>query len=75
MKFSLTDFHLHTRDWSSDVAEDGPSFEDYILIAEEQQINICFLDHYELYYAENDKTNPFHNEGIDDYLEEIDIFK
>lgn len=75
MKFSLTDFHLHTRGWSSDVADDGPSFEDYILIAEEQQINICFLDHYELYYVENDKTNPFHNSGIDDYLEEIDIFK
>ena len=75
MKFSLTDFHLHTRGWSSDVAEDGPSFEDYILIAEEQQINICFLDHYELYYVENDKTNPFHNSGIDDYLEEIDTFK
>ncbi|MFX1388604.1 MAG: hypothetical protein ACFE9Z_00905 [Promethearchaeota archaeon] len=75
MKFKFTDFHLHTRPWSCDVADDGPTFEDYIKIAEKYQINICFLDHYELYYVENDKTNPFYNGRIDDYLEEIDVYK
>ena len=75
MRFNFTDFHVHTRPWSVDVAEDGPSFEDYIKIAEEHQINVCFLDHYELHYVENDKTNPFYNGRINDYLEEIDIYK
>ena len=75
MRFKFTDFHVHTRPYSVDVAENGPTFEDYIRVAEEQQINVCFLDHYELYYVENDKTNPFHDGKIDDYLEEIDIFK
>jgi len=75
MPFKFTDFHVHTRPWSVDVAEEGPTFEDYIRVAEEQQINVCFLDHYELHYVENDKTNPFYNGKIDDYLEEIDIYK
>ncbi|UCC19718.1 MAG: histidinol-phosphatase HisJ family protein [Promethearchaeota archaeon] len=75
MRFKFTDFHIHTRPWSVDVAEDGPTFIDYIKIVEEHQINICFLDHYELYYVENDKTNPFYNGRVDDYLEEIDRFK
>ncbi|NVM36211.1 MAG: hypothetical protein HWN81_11495 [Candidatus Lokiarchaeota archaeon] len=75
MKFKYTDFHVHTRGWSVDVADDGPTFEDYILIAEEQQINVCFLDHYELHYVENDKNNPFYNGKVDDYLEEIDKYK
>jgi len=75
MKFRFTDFHVHTRPWSVDVAEDGPTFEDYLRIAEEQQINVCFLDHFELHYVENDKNNPFYNGKIDDYLEEIDIWK
>lgn len=75
MKFKFTDYHLHTKGWSVDVAQDGPTFEDYIKVAEEHQINICFLDHYELHYVENDKTNPFYNERVTDYLEEIDIYK
>jgi HisJ family histidinol phosphate phosphatase len=75
MKFKFTDFHLHTRPWSCDVVQDGPTFEDYIKVAEENQINICFLDHYELHYVENDKTNPFYNGRIADYLEEIDKCK
>jgi HisJ family histidinol phosphate phosphatase len=75
MRFKFTDFHVHTRPWSCDVAEDGPRFEDYIKIAEEHQINVCFLDHYELFYVENDKTNPFYHGKVNDYLEEIDIYK
>jgi HisJ family histidinol phosphate phosphatase len=75
MRFKFTDYHLHTKGWSVDVAQDGPTFEDYIKVAEEHQINICFLDHYELYYVENDKTNPFYDGKVDDYLEEIDIYK
>ncbi len=75
MRFKFTDFHVHTRGWSVDVAENGPTFEDYIKAAEEHQINVCFLDHYELYYIENDKANPFYGGKIDDYLEEIDKYK
>ncbi|MFX1385676.1 MAG: hypothetical protein ACFE9M_00540 [Promethearchaeota archaeon] len=75
MSFKFTDFHVHTRPWSVDVAKDGPTFKDYIKVAEEHQINVCFLDHYELYYVENDKTNPFYDGKIDDYLEEIDKYK
>ncbi|MFX0023780.1 MAG: PHP domain-containing protein [Candidatus Hermodarchaeota archaeon] len=75
MRFKFTDFHVHTRPWSVDVAPEGPTFEDYLKIAEENQINVCFLDHYELYYVENDKTNPFYNGKISDYLEEIDVLK
>lgn len=75
MRFKFTDFHVHTRPWSVDVAEDGPIFEDYLKIAEEYQINVCFLDHFELHYVEKDKSNPFHNGKINDYLEEIDIWK
>ncbi len=75
MMSKFTDFHVHTRPWSADVREDGPTFEDYIKIAEKHQINVCFLDHYELYYVENDKTNPFYNGRVNDYLEEIDILK
>ncbi|MFX0038286.1 MAG: hypothetical protein ACFFCY_01080 [Promethearchaeota archaeon] len=75
MRFKFTDYHLHTKDWSTDVTEDGPAFGDYIKLAEEHQINICFLDHYELYYVENDKTNPFYNGRVNDYLEEIDAYK
>ncbi|MFX1377598.1 MAG: PHP domain-containing protein [Promethearchaeota archaeon] len=75
MRFQFTDFHVHTRPWSVDVAQDGPTFEDYIKVAEKHQINICFLDHYELFYVENDRTNPFYNGRINDYLEEIDEYK
>lgn len=75
MRFRFTDFHVHTTPWSIDVPEDGPTFEDYLKIAEEQKVNVCFLDHYELYYVENDKTNPFYNGKINDYLEEIDKHK
>lgn len=75
MRFRYTDYHIHSRNWSTDVSEDGPIFADYIKIAEEERINICFLEHFELYYVENDKKNPFYNDGINDYLEEIDRLK
>ncbi|MBY9011846.1 MAG: hypothetical protein KGD70_05685 [Candidatus Lokiarchaeota archaeon] len=74
MKFKYTDYHIHTN-WSSDISEDGPNFNDYIKIAEEEEINICFLEHYELYKIERDKTDPFYNGKIDDYLEEFDDLK
>lgn len=74
MKFKYTDYHVHTK-WSSDIQENGPVFEDYIKIAEDNEINICFLEHYELYSIERDKTNPFYNGKIDNYLEEIDQLK
>jgi histidinol phosphatase-like PHP family hydrolase len=74
MKFKHTDYHIHTN-WSADISKNGPVFEDYIKIAEANEINICFLEHYELYYIEQDKTNPFYDSKIDDYLEEIDELK
>ncbi len=74
MKFKYTDYHIHTN-WSSDISEDGPTFNDYIKIAEEEEINICFLEHYELYKIERDKTDPFYDDKIDDYLEEFDDLK
>ena len=39
MKFKYTDHHIHTN-WSSDISEDGPTFKDYIEIAEKEEINI-----------------------------------
>jgi HisJ family histidinol phosphate phosphatase len=74
MTFKYTDYHIHTN-WSADIAENGPSFEEYIRIAEQERINVCFLEHYELYYVENDRSNPFFGEKIADYLEEIDTLK
>ncbi len=74
MKFKYTDYHLHTH-WSHDIKEYGPSFEDYLNIAEKNKINICFLDHYELYYIENDETYPFYAGKIEQYLEEVDKIK
>ncbi|MBY9019539.1 MAG: hypothetical protein KGD67_00680 [Candidatus Lokiarchaeota archaeon] len=74
MKYKFTDYHIHTR-WSSDISENGPHFEDYIEIAETEEINICFLEHYELYSIERDKSNPFYNDKLDDYLEELDDLK
>lgn len=73
-KYKYTDFHVHTN-WSLDIVDNGPKFEDYISIAEENRINLCFLDHYELYYIEKDRTNPFHDQNIYNYLEEIDLLK
>lgn len=73
-KYNITDYHIHTN-WSSDIKENGPIFNDYVEIAEKNKINICFLEHYELYYIEHDKTNPFYNNKLDDYLEEIDQLK
>ena len=75
MKFKFTDYHVHTAKWSADIDENGPNFEDYIKIAEINQINICFLEHYELYSIEKDKNNPFYNGNIDNYLEELDELK
>ena len=75
LKFAATDFHIHTR-WSHDIKEFGPLFEDYVKVAEKNRINICFLDHYELYCIENDKSYPFFGEEkINQYLEEVDKIK
>ena len=74
MKFKYTDYHVHTK-WSHDIASNGPSFEDYVEIAEQQEINICFLDHYELYYIDTDKNYPFYGGLISRYLEEVDRVK
>jgi len=74
MHYKYTDYHIHTN-WSADIIEDGPNFEDYIKIAEKERINICFLEHFELYYVESDKRNPFYGEKIADYLEEVDKLK
>jgi HisJ family histidinol phosphate phosphatase len=74
MKFIYTDFHVHTN-WSLDIIENGPKFEDYISIAEKNRINLCFLDHFELYYIEKDRSNPFSNQNVYNYLEKIDQLK
>ncbi|MHA1526316.1 MAG: hypothetical protein ACTSQD_04735, partial [Promethearchaeota archaeon] len=74
MKYKYTDYHLHTY-WSHDIANWGPSFQDYAEIAESNEINICFLDHYELFYIEHDKTYPFFGGKIEQYLEEVDKIK
>ncbi len=74
MRYKYTDYHVHTR-WSSDIPKNGPNFEDYLLIAESNHINVCFLEHYELYYVKNDKNHPFYDGKIDIYLEEIDKIK
>jgi len=74
MRYKYTDYHVHTN-WSIDIKDDGPSFEDYIRIAEVNRINICFLEHYELRYMDNKFANPFSNENINTYLEELDILK
>ncbi|MFX1481195.1 MAG: hypothetical protein ACFFCI_24200 [Promethearchaeota archaeon] len=75
MKFKYTDYHVHSAKWSADVDINGPKFEDYIRVAEINKINVCFLEHYELHYILNDKTNPFYNGNIENYLEEIDLLK
>ncbi|MHA1913755.1 MAG: hypothetical protein ACW986_02635 [Promethearchaeota archaeon] len=75
MKFKFTDYHVHTANWSADILNNGPTFEDYIKIAESNEINICFLEHYELKYIETDKKNPFYDGNVDNYLEEIDELK
>ena len=75
MKFKYTDYHIHTSPWSHDIQYSGPCFEDYIQLAEKHKINICFLNHYELYYIETDKNYPFHGGKIVDYLEELDKLK
>ena len=74
MRFNYTDFHVHTY-WSHDIATNGPSFEEYTIIAEKGKINVCFLDHYEFFYIEHDKNYPFYGGKIEQYLEEIDTLK
>ncbi len=75
MKFKYTDYHIHSK-WSHDIVEFGPTFEDYIKVAKKNKINICFLDHYELYPIEFDRTYPFYGDGkIEQYLEELDKLK
>ena len=44
MRFKHTDFHVHTTPWSVDVAQDGPTFVDYIEVAEEYQCNLKSFD-------------------------------
>lgn len=73
-KYKYTDYHIHTR-WSHDIKEFGPSFEHYARIAEKKKINICFLEHYELFPIENDPTYPFYGGKIEQYLEEVDDVK
>ena len=72
MKYKYTDHHVHTK-WSHDIKENGPVFEDYALIAKQNEINICFLDHYEIYYVKNESSYPFYGgeEKLNEYLEEI----
>jgi len=74
MKFKHTDFHLHTK-WSDDIVDVGPSFEDYLGVAEDNKINICFLEHYEVYQIESFENHPFRLNSIDQYLEELDKIK
>ncbi|MEJ2295855.1 MAG: histidinol-phosphatase HisJ family protein [Candidatus Lokiarchaeota archaeon] len=74
MRYKYTDFHVHSN-WSIDIKEEGPSFEDYIRIAESNRINVCFLEHYEVRYMDKQFSNPFSNEKVNDYLEELDILK
>jgi len=75
MKFKYTDYHVHTR-WSHDISKLGPTFDDYVKVARKNKINVCFLDHYELHYIENDKNYPFYGKGkIEQYLEAIDKIK
>ncbi len=74
MRFKYTDYHVHTK-WSSDIVQNGPNFEDYIAITEKKKLNICFLEHYELYKVENDIYHPFFKGNIENYLEEIDELK
>lgn len=74
-KFVITDFHVHTK-WSSDITENGPTFEAYLPIAEKNKINICFLDHYELYHVKNNINYPFYGDGkIEQYIEQMDKIK
>ncbi|MFO8019173.1 MAG: histidinol-phosphatase HisJ family protein [Promethearchaeia archaeon] len=74
MQFKFTDYHVHTN-WSHDIVNTGPTFKEYIEEAERHRINICFLDHYELYYLETDSTYPFYDNKIVDYLEIMDKLK
>jgi len=74
-KFNITDFHVHTK-WSSDITENGPAFEDYLTIAEKNKINVCFLDHYELYHVKNNINYPFYGDGkLEQYIEQMDKIK
>ncbi len=74
MKYPITDYHLHTK-WSDDIADVGPNFEDYLNVAEENKINICFLEHYEIYQVETTENHPFRINSMDNYLEELDKIK
>ena len=74
MKYSLTDYHIHSS-WSDDIVDIGPGFEDYLSIAEENDINICFLEHYEIYQIESFENHPFRINSIETYLEQLDKLK
>ena len=76
MNFKYTDYHIHCAPWSHDIGKIGPSFEDFIKVAEKNRINVCFLNHYELHPIEVDKNYPFYGDGkIEQYLEELDRIK
>jgi HisJ family histidinol phosphate phosphatase len=68
------DLHIHSN-WSADNV-DGPMIQEYIPLAEQYKLHICFTEHFEfLYYETHDlrygewRLNP---DSIDQYLEEID---
>jgi len=76
------DFHIHTN-WSLDNLN-GPDPEDYLKIAEENEIQICFLDHYELIYKKNPPIPegktwipiwPFSEEKWNIYIEKMEDLK
>ncbi|MHA1729743.1 MAG: histidinol-phosphatase HisJ family protein [Promethearchaeota archaeon] len=74
------DLHVHNK-WSLDIPN-GPKAEEYLSIAEENQIHIGFLDHYEIFYEKEypcpfpDKkwvpVWPFKGKNWERYLEEMD---
>ena len=74
------DFHVHTR-WSLDIPN-GPQAQEYLSLAEENKIHICFLDHYELWYLDHldcpfkekqwQPEWPFSDGKWEIYLEEMD---
>ncbi|OLS15488.1 MAG: histidinol phosphate phosphatase HisJ family [Promethearchaeota archaeon CR_4] len=65
------DHHVHTR-WSLDIPE-GPTFEDYIPLVEQEHIHVNFLDHLEIALF-NDNV-PLKESTIANYLEAFDVAK
>lgn len=65
------DHHVHTH-WSRDNIT-GPSFADYIPLAESEGIHITFLEH--LLLTRFDSANPLRPDTIPQFLEEFDAAK